>query len=173
MEQWKPIKGYESRYEVSNLGNVRSLNWRNKGITKPVTLKQHNRGYLHVLLYKGHECKSYLVHRLVAEAFVPCFDKDMTINHIDENLTNNRADNLEWCSLKENIVKYQSNHPEKVGRPENTTPVYQIDKNGRVVKIWKSVAEVHRALKYSIWSISQCCNRKRKTAYGYKWQYAT
>ena len=52
------------------------------------------------------------------------------------------------------------------------TPVTQFDMGGRVVKIWKSVAEICRNLNYNAWSISQCCNGKRKTAYGYKWQYA-
>lgn len=171
-EVWRDIKGYEGRYQVSNLGNVRSLNWRNTGATKPVSLKNHNRGYLHVLLYEGKKCRSFLVHRLVADAFMPCSDETMTVNHIDENPSNNRLDNLEWCSLKENINKFQSNHPEKTGRPENMTPVTQFDMGGRVVKIWKSVAEICRNLNYNAWSISQCCNGKRKTAYGYKWQYA-
>lgn len=172
-EIWRPIKGYENRYEVSNLGNVRSLNWRNKGEVKSVTPKQHNRGYLHVLLYRGKECKSYLVHRLVAEAFIPCSGSQMTVNHIDENPTNNRVDNLEWCSLDENIHLYQINHPEKVGRPENTTPVRQFTKDGVFLKLWDSVAEIHRQLNYSAWSISQCCNGKRKSAHGYMWCYAT
>lgn len=171
-EVWRDVVGYEGRYQVSNLGNVRSLNWRNTGITKPVSLKSQNRGYLHVLLYEGKKCKSFLVHRLVASAFIPCPGEAMTINHIDENPSNNRIDNLEWCSLGENINKFQSNHPEKVGRPRNLTPVIQLDTSGEVVRIWESVADICKNCNYNAWSISQCCNRKRKTAYGYMWQYA-
>lgn len=172
MEIWKDIAGYEGLYQVSNLGNVRSLNWSNTGVIKLVALKKHNRGYLHVLLYKGKRCKSFLVHRLVADTFMPCSDKTMTVNHIDENPLNNHLDNLEWCSLKENINKFQSNHPGKIGRTENMTPVNQLDMGGRVVNVWKSVAEIRRNLNFNSWSISQCCNGKRKTAYGYRWQYA-
>jgi hypothetical protein len=172
-EIWKDIVGYEGRYQVSNLGNVRSLNWRNKGIVKPVALKSQNRGYLHVLLYEGKKCQSFLVHRLVASVFIPCPDETMTVNHIDENPSNNRVDNLEWCSLEENINKFQSNHPEKVGRPKNLTPVIQLDMKGGVIRIWESITDICKNRNYNAWSISQCCNRKRKTAYGYMWQYAT
>ena len=173
IEEWRPVKNFEGLYEVSNLGNVRSLNWRNTGTTRNLKPRLNNKGYYDVLLSRrGHQYRS-TVHRLVARAFIPCENESMTVNHKDENTKNNRVDNLEWCSLKQNITKYQDNNPDKVGRPENFTPVRQIDKNGKVIKIWKSAAEVHRILKYSIWSISQCCNGKRKTAYGYSWQYAT
>lgn len=167
-EIWKDIAGYEKHYQVSNLGRVRNFN-----TGKVLTLKKHNRGYYHVILVKQGKQKSFLVHRLVALAFIPTGDTTQTINHIDENKLNNRVDNLEWCSNEENIHIYQRNHPEKVGRPENPTPVLQLTKQGMFLKLWESVAEVHRQLNYSTWSISQCCNGKRKTAHGYVWQYAT
>lgn len=168
METWKPIRGFEESYEVSDLGRV-----RNSNTGKILTPKNHNRGYYHVILMKQGRQKSFLVHRLVALAFIPTENERLTINHIDENKLNNRRDNLEWCSKDENIRLYQKNHPEKVGRPENPTPVRQFTKQGVFIKLWDSVAEVHRQLNYSTWSISQCCNGKRKTAHGYMWQYAT
>lgn len=173
IEDWRDIKGYEGVYQVSNLGNVRSLNYRNTGKVKLLIPKQQNRGYLHVLLYANGKGKAFLIHRLVADAFLPCSDVSLTVNHIDENLVNNRVDNLEWCSLKQNIGKYVINHPEmKRGRPEDTTPVRQLDMNGNVIRLWKSAAEVRRTLHYNTSSISQCCNRKRKSAYGFRWQFA-
>lgn len=170
-EIWKPIKGYEGLYEVSNYGRVKSLNWNGKGAVGYMTLRKKNTGYLAVLLSKNGVSKYTLVHRLVATAFIPNPENEETINHIDEDKTNNRADNLEWCSRAENIQKYSANH-KRTGRPKNTFAVLQIDKSGNIVNIWNSVASVHNELNYNNWSISQCCKNKRKTAYGFIWQYA-
>lgn len=105
-EVWKDIEGYEGIYQVSNFGNVRSLDRivqyidgriaRFKGITrKPV---KNQDGYLAVVLAKNrNEAKTVRIHRLVAAAFVPNSDDLPEINHKDEDKENNRADNLEWC----------------------------------------------------------------------------
>lgn len=172
-EIWKPIKGYEGLYEVSNHGRIRNFNTR-----KVLTPKKHNRGYYHVILFRNGAQKSFLVHRLVALAFVPTADETLTVNHIDEDKLNNRAENLEWCSVAENVRLYQKNHAQelkgKLGRKEDKTPIRQLTKQGVVLKVWSSAAEARRALQCSnTWAISQCCKNKRKTAYGYKWQYAT
>ena len=170
-EIWKDIKGYEGLYQVSNFGRVRSMNWRKTGKTKLLAQRNQNRGYLTVLLSKNGESKYELVHRLVAIAFVPVLDSNETVNHIDENRHNNKSDNLEWCSLKENIHKFQENNPDKVGRAENKTNVRQLDKSGTLIRIWDSAAEIKRQMNYNTWSITQCCNSKRKSAYGFIWQY--
>lgn len=166
-EAWRAVPGYEALYEVSNQGRVRRV----RGSV--LTPKKHNRGYYHVILAKDGRNKSFLVHRLVAKAFIPTNDEHLTVNHIDEDKLNNRVENLEWCSMGSNIRKYQENHPNKVGRPENLTPVHQFDLKGNLVKVWVSVADAHRTLNFSTWSISQCCIGKRKTAHGYKWRYVT
>ena len=104
MEIWKNIVGYEGKYQISNLGRVKSLKDRygyRERILKPSTNK---RGYKKVVLVKvGEKRKTFLVHRLVAEAFIPNPNNYSEVNHKDENPSNNNVDNLEWCTRKYNI----------------------------------------------------------------------
>lgn len=96
--KWAPIKGFEGYYEVSDKGDVRR-------VSTGKNLKQfkNNSGYLRVTLSKGGKVKSYSVHRLVAEAFIPNPQGLKTVNHKNEIKTDNRSDNLEWMTLEENI----------------------------------------------------------------------
>ena len=108
MEEWKSIPGYEGLYEVSNLGRVRSLdrydgrNHFRKG--KVLSLVKNTDGYLKVLLKCNTKCKTITVHRLVAQAFIPNPDNLPIINHKDEDKTNNRVENLEWCDNYYNLM---------------------------------------------------------------------
>lgn len=108
-EVWKDVTGYEGRYQVSNLGRARSLDWvypsgrRHKGIVlQPAPDKD---GYMLITLHKGGKQKTPKVHRLVAEAFLPKeFDvRKNQINHKNEIKSDNRVDNLEWVTHTENI----------------------------------------------------------------------
>ena len=106
-EQWRPIEEYEGLYEVSNMGRVKSLERIDKNnhlvkgkILKPVMMKN---GYLRVDLSKEGKHKMFSVHRLVGMTFIPNPEGLPQINHIDEDKTNNRVDNLEWCDCKYNI----------------------------------------------------------------------
>ena len=105
-EIWKDIEGYEGDYQVSNLGRVRSLK-----SMKPIILKQwtDGKGYKTVVIRKNGVAKGYSVHRLVARAFVEGFVEGLVVNHKDENPSNNKADNLEWCTYSYNI-KYNLAH---------------------------------------------------------------
>lgn len=96
-EIWKDIEGYENRYQVSNYGNVKSLK-TNKNLYCSKTKK----GYLRVDLRKDKKRAMSYVHRLVAEAFIPNSENKPCINHKDCDVTNNKVDNLEWCTYKEN-----------------------------------------------------------------------
>lgn len=100
MEQWKSIAGYEGLYEVSNLGRVRSLKFGKTKILKPGRV---GGGYLIVKLLKDCIRKNMKVHRLVAEAFIPNPNKLKTVNHKDEDKTNNNVNNLEWMTLADNL----------------------------------------------------------------------
>ncbi len=101
-EIWKDIEGYEGLYQVSNLGDVRSLKYA--GGNKVKILKQGNvNGYKRVSLHKNNKQKNYFVHRLVAMTFIPNPNNLPLVNHKDENKTNNSVDNLEWCTQKYNI----------------------------------------------------------------------
>lgn len=106
-EIWKPVKGFEGYYEVSNLGRVRSIdrvvvdNVRNcerllKG--KILIQRDNSNGYKGVMFCKEHKLYNKYVHRLVAEAFIPNQDDLPQVNHKDEDKSNNRVDNLEWCT---------------------------------------------------------------------------
>ena len=99
MEEWRDIEGYEGLYQVSNLGNVRSLRWHTPMILKPSKM---GRGYLQChISYKGKRAYFY-VHRAVAKAFVPNESNKPYVNHIDGDKTNNNANNLEWVEPYEN-----------------------------------------------------------------------
>ena len=98
-EMWKDVDGYEGRYQISNLGNVKSI-IHNKERIKKRTID--SRGYYIVSLAKQGKSRSYLVHRLVAQAFIPNPQHLPVVNHIDGNKKNPCADNLEWCSYQEN-----------------------------------------------------------------------
>lgn len=101
-EIWKDIKGYEGRYQVSNLGNVKSLNYSHTGKEKTMKLCKDKSGYLNVKLFIDGKHKIYKVHRLVAEAFIPNLKNEPQVNHIDENKSNNNVYNLEWCTARYN-----------------------------------------------------------------------
>lgn len=98
-EVFKDIQGFEGRYEVSNMGNVRSLKYGKIRYLKPA---KNQKGYYFVRLYKNGILKNFKVHRLVANAFVENPNGYNEINHIDEDKTNNKASNLEWCTHKYN-----------------------------------------------------------------------
>lgn len=165
IEIWKPIKGFEGFYEVSNLGRVRSLEsgrWKNRvKILKPGKL---NNGYLKVTLFKDGKPKTFLVHRLVAEHFIPNPLNLPQVNHKDENKENNCFENLEWCD-----AKYNSNYGTRTKK--TCKKVYQYDKQGNFIREWESTMDVERELSYLHGNISQCCNRKRKSVHGFIWSY--
>lgn len=110
-EEWRPIEGYEGLYEVSNTGRVRSLDMYvkigygsyrlHKG--KVLSPGKNKDGYLLINLHCNEKNKKCLVHRLVAQAFIPNPDNLPQVNHKDEDKLNNRVENLEWCDAKYNI----------------------------------------------------------------------
>ena len=172
-EVWKDIKGYEGRYQVSNMGRVKSLRRTTIGrngskrtvrerILKP---RANSSGYLQARLCKGSgKVKTFKVHRLVCEAFHENPVNKPCVNHIDENKTNNTASNLEWCTIKEN-----NNHGTRTTRTSKTVGQYKRD--GNLIKVWQSTMEVERQLGFNHCHISEAARDKLKTAYGYVWKY--
>lgn len=110
MEVWKDIPGFEN-YQISNYGNVKSLNYGRTGKTKLLKPTISGKGYLQVRLSKSGKPNALLVHRLVAMAFIQNLNNRKQINHKDENKFNNNANNLEWCNnqynntITANIIK--------------------------------------------------------------------
>ena len=185
-EVWKDVTGFESRYEVSDLGRVRSLDRYSKHNTSKTGFILHkgqmlspyisNKGYLKVDLSDGFgKRKSVSVHRLVAIAFI---DNPMNydqVNHIDGVKTNNRLGNLEWCNNSMNqLHAYKmglNKSSEKAGKPKK--PVYQIDKyTGEIIAEFPSIAEAGKTLGMKNPSnITLVCTNKRISSGGFKWKY--
>lgn len=164
-EIWCPIKGYEGIYEVSDQGRVRSLKFGKERILKP---GRNPKGYILVHLYKNREKKWYLVHRLVALAFIPNPDNLPQVNHKDENPSNNKVENLEWCDCKynNNYGTRNQRQAEKISKP-----VLQLTKSGELVREWKSTRDAERNLGFNHGNISSCCTGKCKSAYGFIWKF--
>jgi len=101
-EVWKDVNGYEGLYQVSSHGNVRSLLRKNTGIKRYLRFNILRNGYKNVTLFKKEKRKGFLVHRLVAQAFINNSKNKPHINHIDFNTGNNCVENLEWVTNKEN-----------------------------------------------------------------------
>lgn len=160
-EMWKDIKGYEEKYQVSNLGRV-------KNKQRDFILKQtkDNNGYLKVALSKNKYIKHFRVHRLVAMSFLENENNYKYVNHINENKEDNRLENLEFCSSK-----YNCNYGTRMERiiEKLKVPVIQYDLEGNFIKKWGSIKEAIDTLK--IRNISQVASGKRNQAGGYKWSY--
>ena len=112
-EEWKDIEGYENKYQVSNLGRVKSL--KSNIIMKQNLNKKYNR--YSIMLWKNGKSKRFWVARLVAKAFVfnPNPNIFTQVNHKDENKTNNNSNNLEWCT-----VAYNNTYGTRLQRQANT-----------------------------------------------------
>ncbi|MDN3048054.1 NUMOD4 domain-containing protein [Enterococcus faecium] len=166
-EIWRDIEGYEGLYQVSNLGGVRSLDrlierkdgkkCLRKG--KSLASADNGRGYLVVCLYKDGIQKSVHIHKLVAEAFISNPENKPTVDHINRVTTDNRAQNLRWATMSE-----------QADNRDREKPVTGI--KGDTILYFKSAKQAEKyGFKQS--AICLCCQGKRKTHHGYKWQYAS
>ena len=152
----RDVKGYEGLYAVTSCGRVWSYR-RQKFLTPRPT----RYGYFQVVLCKNGECKQFLVHRLVASAYLSNPENLPEINHKDENKTNNCLQNLEWCDHK-----YNSNYGtrnEKIKKP-----ILQLDLDGNLIREWPSATDVGKEVRKNIVG---CLIGKQKTALGYIWKY--
>lgn len=175
MENWKDIVGYEGLYQVSDLGRVRSLNYRHTGQVRVLSPRHRGSGYLGYRLYDANgKPRNKAIHRLVAEAFIPNPYNLPEVNHISEDKHDNSVKNLEWISHGDNTnygtvngrrSKKMKNHPNL------SKCVLQLDMVGNVIGQFPSVAEAARITNTCRSKIVCCCNGTRNTAGGFKWRY--
>ena len=180
-EMWKDIKGFEDRYQISSEGRVRSLarkfidnsgRWQNIK-ERILKLKTDKDGYKVIGIRDDSGKQKYFrVHRLVCEAFIPNPDDKPQVNHIDEDKSNNRICNLEWCTCTEN-----NNHGTRTARAIKNTAkalskmVGQYTLDGELVKVFQSTHEAERQTGFNHQNISAVANGKSQTAYNYIWRY--
>lgn len=160
LENFVDIQGYEGFYKINTSGDVLSV--RSGKLLKAGKNKQ---GYMNVVLSKDGKAKTHKVHRLVALAFIPNPNNYPFINHKDENKTNNRVENLEWCNHSMNLV-----HAYRNGLNKNERPVERL-LDGKVVEHYRSAAEAEKE-GFQRRLIAKCCKGKRKHHGGFEWRYA-
>jgi hypothetical protein len=172
-EVWKPVADFEGLYEVSNFGKVRSL-YRN-GTNGKCMMAHHCRGYERVNLWKNGQLTHKLVHRMVAEAFIPNPENKPQVNHINGNKADNNVSNLEWVTASENQIHARVSGLNSCVRnnPIHSKPVEMHSVKGELLKVFPSAAEAERQTQISHCHIVSCCAGKYgfKTAGGYVWKY--
>lgn len=178
-EIWKDIEGYEGLYRVSNMGRVKSLertripNCPSKFFKSAVVIERIlkpgiSSGYCRVALSKEGRCVEISVHRLVALSFIKNPENKPQINHINGIKTDNRAENLEWVTAKENRA-----HAIKSGLIDFSSfckPVAQFSLDGEFIRIWDSSKLIERTLGIRHANIRACCNGERHKAGGFIWK---
>lgn len=186
-ELWKDIVGYEGYYQISNFGNVKSLD-RVDGIGRTIKghllkWKHNNRGYFTISLNKNGKARYFLVHRLVATMFIKNPDNLPEVNHIDEDKSNNSVDNLEWCTSEYNH-KYGTREERRLSNTDfsflvernkisgykNFKPIVAIYPNGRLRR-FDSQKNAAIELGISGIGINAVLKKRQKTHKGYRFEY--
>jgi hypothetical protein len=161
------INGFPN-YIITNTGRVFSLNYNHTGMKKELKSAISSNGYKSVDLYNNGEHKVFMVHRLVAEHFIPNPDNLPQVNHRDGDKDNCNDWNLEWCTTSENVKHAYNN---KLNHIANSRCVEQICDNV-VIATFNSIAEASRITGVSKTGIGRCCrNTKQVTSGGYKWRF--
>ena len=158
MEVWKDITGFEGLYQVSNKGRIKSLA-KNKMLKSFIC----GSGYDEVLLYKNGHRKPKMIHRMVAEAFVPNESNKREVNHKDGNKFNNDFTNLEWVTPSENI-----RHSYNVLNHKAFSRNVKCVETKEIFNSLNEAATKHGLKSPLIW---KCCNGRQKTTGGFHWEY--
>ena len=185
-EEFRWIKGFEGYYQISNMGRVYSFPRYDENMCRHggIFLKQQKRkdGYLTVHLKKHSLRYAKLIHKLVAESFIPNPNHKNQIDHIDADKSNNVVSNLRWCTSMENkanpitynrlIEKSRSNKMLGKKNPFSRA-VAQYNLDGDFIAEYESCGDASRQTGVSVDSIQMCASGKHKTGMGYKWKYTS
>ena len=166
-EEWKAVPGFEGWYEVSSLGKVRSVdrvvNYKDSSKAqkkgKILRPKVGKHGYLEVILVMNGYRKTSRVHRLVATSFIANPNNLPSINHINEDKLDNRVENLEWCSVKQNTLYSM-----------REIPIGQYDLDGNLIATFNHYTEAGESVGGNKHGVYKCCKGKLKTYKGYVWR---
>lgn len=187
MEEWKKIVGYELLYEISSIGRIKSLRYRNT--TQEIILKnKKERAYSRIWLSIYGDVKYCSIHRLVAQHFIPNPNNLPLVCHKDETLDENWllynwSDNLFWGTHKDNTQDmykkwrdnsiFIHNHPHKwvfwKDHPRSKA-ILQYSFNREFIKEFESITEASRILWITASNITVCCNKEWKTAWWFRWK---
>jgi len=192
-EEWKPVKGFEGLYEVSNYGRIKFLSRSGRtDFIKRIISSKTRCNYWRVSIYHNGICKQYAVHRLVAIAFIPNPNNLPQVNHKDENKLNPIASNLEWCDQKYNsrygtmpermrrhMIRRRNegyNIPKVVGGRggiggRKPITIYQYRTDGEYISSYKSQKEACKANNISTSNINDALKGRVGTAGGFVWSY--
>lgn len=191
-EIWKDIPWYEWLYQASTFWNIKVLSKKVKGRNNSFIIKKekvlklwiYKWWYLYIDLHNSWIRKKFLIHRLVAQSFIPNTENKPCVNHIDWNKQNNNLYNLEWCTVSANQIhsirilwnknNFQLNHPDKwkLWRyNKNSIKILQYTKEWEFIKEWGSMIDVERELLINHSHISQCCSWKLKSSQWFVWKY--
>ena len=168
----KNIIGYEGLYVIndSNIDDETVF-----GIIQNHFIKTriNNKGYKTVVLRKNGVGKTYSLHRLLAEAFIPNPDNKPCVDHINTIITDNRIENLRWATHQENSnnpTTLENMRDSQINNPYKSLKVYQYNKDGSLFRVWKSVGECARN-GYNKGHVAACCRGEAKSHKGYIWKY--
>ena len=168
-EVWQDIQGYSGIYQVSTLGRIRSLK---KGKIKLLKPYINNMGYAVLSLYANHKQKTYHVHELVAETFLVKVDGKNYIDHINGIKTDNRIDNLRWCTPKENAnFELSIINRKRAMRKACGVSVNQYDLRGNYIATYATLTDAQTITGIAYQNIRACCIGRYKTAGNYIWKF--
>lgn len=168
VEVWKSIPGYEDQYEASTYGRIRSLPRNGTIKTKRVlSLNHKNSGYIDVTLNKDGKRTTTHVHQLIAKTFIDNPENKPQVNHINGDKTDNRIENLEWATSRENIRHKFDALGYKVVR-HGMKPVMCVETG----EVFDAIKSAEREYGNSFGAIQRVVNSKRRTAYGLHWVFA-
>lgn len=168
-EIWKDVKGFEGRYQVSNMGRVRNSTRLN--ILSPSKYQ----GYLRVNLSEGKRGKfrTTAIHRLVAVAFVDGYAEGLEVNHIDENPSNNVSTNLEWVTHAKNVVHatFTPRRMATLHKTKRIRNVIQKDMNGNILATYKSIKEASQKSGVPYMTIKNILRRGVRWRKDFIWEF--
>lgn len=186
-EIWKDINGWEGRYQISNLGQVKRLRTEIRGVAKggrefkTFTAERLTKTYIDryvcVHLFRDAKLTHKYVHVLLGQAFIPNPDNKPYINHIDGDKTNNALSNLEWATMSENVKhsyeflnRSRTHHP-KGKNHSKARVILQYSLSNEFIKEWGCVSDACKEYNTNHSNIIACCKGRTKKSKGFIWRY--